>query len=187
MKLVRLMVVATLWVPAAALAQQPDSKKQPAEEHAPAPVPPELAELDWMVGEWKADMRWEASSMGPAGQSTGTETVEEGPGGQSHLSDFKGEIEGQPFEGHGVTTYDPQTKRYVTVWTDSMMPGVMVLEGRKRGEDIVLEGRSTGPDGKPMKHRSTLSDLSEDSYRMTMERQEKGKWVKAFTIDYTRQ
>lgn len=186
MKLARWIAVASLWVPAAALAQQQEAQK-PAEEHAPAPVPPELAELDWMVGQWKADMRWEASSMGPAGQSTGTETVEEGPGGQSHLSDFKGEIEGQPFEGHGVTSYDPQAQRYVTVWTDSMVPGVMVLEGKKRGEDLVFEGKAPGPEGKLIKHRSTLSDMSEDSYRMTMERQENGKWVKSFTIDYTRQ
>lgn len=184
MRLVRFAVLATLVVPLTALAQS-DSERQ--EQMAPQPVPTELQELDWMVGEWDAKMRWEASEMGPAGQSTGTETVKEGPGGQSHLSSFEGQMEGRPFEGHGVTSYDPQEDEYITAWTDSYMPGVMVMEGKKRGDRIVFEGDAVGPDGKEIDYRSTISDMSPDSYRMTMERKtDDGQWEKSFTIDYTK-
>lgn len=190
MKLIRIAVLASCCLSVTALAAEPKKTKEAEKKQAamePAPVPPELDKMDWMVGTWKADMHWEASDMGPAGNTVGTETVTEGPGGQSFISNFEGQMKEHPFEGHGVITYDPTKKQYISTWTDSYMPGIMVMKGTMKGDKLVYEGEGTGPDGKPMKHRATVSNMKPDSYTYTMEMQDKGQWKKGFTIDYTKE
>ena len=57
--------------------------------------------------------------------SKGVEVNTIGCGGLCLITDFKGEMmPGQPFHGHGTATYDPQKKKYVGSWTDSMSHGL---------------------------------------------------------------
>lgn len=190
MKIARLIVLASCCLAIGTMAVAAEAKGQKAEKKEamqPQPVPPEIEKFDWMVGTWKADMQWEASEMGPAGRATGKDTVIEGPGGQSLIANFESRMKGEPYEGHGVITYDPQKKQYVMTWSDSHAPGLMVMKGRMKGDELVYEGESTGPDGKPAKHRATVSNMTPDSYTFTMERKDKGAWKESFTIDYTKE
>lgn len=40
------------------------------------------------------------------------------------ISEFRGEIMGQAFEGRGMTGWDPEKKAYVAVWADSMSTSI---------------------------------------------------------------
>ena|SRR5688572_13938759 len=89
------------------------------------PTPgPEHEHLLKGVGRWKAV----ASMMGQ--ESKGTLVVEPGPGRFTVFTRYEAEdMGGMPFSGRGVDSYDPSRGKYVSVWTDSWSPMMVVLEG----------------------------------------------------------
>ncbi|MFN0207290.1 MAG: DUF1579 domain-containing protein [Planctomycetota bacterium] len=54
------------------------------------------------------------------------------------LLDFKGEMSGHPFIGHGVTGFDFMNQHFVQVWVDSMSPAMLQLTGRLNAEKNCL-------------------------------------------------
>ena len=71
------------------------------------------------AGSWDATVEMtmpDGSSM----TSKGVQMDTVGCGGLCLITDFKGDMMGMPFQGHGVTTWDPATKKYVGSWVDSM-------------------------------------------------------------------
>jgi Protein of unknown function (DUF1579) len=95
------------------------------EQGPPMPKPgPEHELLKSDVGTWDAKVEVTPPDMPPM-VSKGVETNTLGCGGLCLISDFKGELApGQPFHGHGITTWDPVKKKYVGSWTDSMSAGI---------------------------------------------------------------
>ena len=77
-----LMTGAAGFAAARSLAQEPEIA-QPTKEH-----------------EWLATLtgKWDAKVSGMSGESTGTNTIESGPGGLWNVTTFASEMMGQPFE-----------------------------------------------------------------------------------------
>jgi hypothetical protein len=74
------------------------------------------------------------------------------------------------FEGHGTTTYDQATKKYVGSWTDSMSTGLSTSEGTydpatKKTEAFMM---SRDPSGAMVKTRSVSEYTDADHRMMTM-------------------
>jgi hypothetical protein len=150
MKSVRLMVgvcVAGLLVVATARAQEP------------AKPGPEHAKLKELVGTWDATVKM----MGQ--ESKATCTYRMGLGDLWLLSNFNGDFGGMKFTGHGVDGYDTAKKKYVGFWVDSMSTGMIQLEGEYDAEKKVLTmtGDSVGPDGKPVKMKTTSEMPDKDT------------------------
>jgi hypothetical protein len=61
--------------------------------------------------------------------------------------EFSGEMMGSPFTGIGVIGYDNQSKKYVSIWMDSMSTGIYFFEGTasQDGRTISLESRFNDP------------------------------------------
>jgi hypothetical protein len=96
----------TLALAAAALAQGP-------------PVPgPEHEVLKRDVGVWDSVMEMSLPGLPPT-TMTGVETNTL-VAGRWLVSEYRGEVMGQVFEGRGLTGWDPSRKAYVGVWVDSM-------------------------------------------------------------------
>src|SRR5437870_2675247 len=93
-------------------AQAPDVK--PAPEHA-------------VLKEWEGS--WDSTVKMQGNESKGTLSAKVGLNGLWLIEEFKGEFAGMPFEGHGVTTYDPAKKKYINVWIDSMSTSPVISEG----------------------------------------------------------
>jgi len=131
------MALGLLLVGAARLTAQPPEVK-PATEH-------EM--LKASEGTWDATVK----SMG--NESKGIATSKMALGGLWLLEDFKGDLGGFTFEGHGATSYDPAKKKYVNVWIDSMVTSPMVSEGTydKSTKTLTMAGDMPTPDGKTMK------------------------------------
>ena len=74
------------------------------------------------------------------------------------VTDFKGEIMGGPFQGHGVSTWDPAKKKYVGSWSDSMAAGLAVTEATWDPAKKTMNGTMDAPDGSggTAKMRSTV-------------------------------
>ena len=124
-------VLAALALPAAA-AEPPalSAEEQAAMEayrNAAAPGP-EHAQLAAMAGTWDVTVR---SWYGPGGPATdkGTAARRTVLGNRVMVEDVEATMMGQPFHGQGLHGYDNVTRRYWSVWNDSMGTGVMLSDG----------------------------------------------------------
>ena len=131
----------------AALAQQAPPMPTPGPEHA-------VFKMD--VGTWDAVVELVPAPGAPATKSKGVETNRIGCGGLCLISDFKADVMGMPFEGHGMSTWDPAKKKYTGSWTDSMSKGLAIGESTYDAKTKRWEGTMEGPDmtGKIVKSRS---------------------------------
>lgn len=106
-------------IAALALAAPSWAQQGPTAEHK------KLAEL---TGTYDAVVKsWYAPGSEPA-ESKGVE-IRKMLGDFWLVADFKGNVGDAPFEGHGVTGYDPTKKKFVGTWVDTMTPSVLITEG----------------------------------------------------------
>jgi hypothetical protein len=142
---------------------------------APAGTPPmpqagpEHEVLKGDVGTWDATVE---SFMPGAAQpmvSKGTETnilV----GGLWLVTDFKGDMMGQVFQGHGVSGWDANKKKYVGTWVDTMSTGLGLTESTYDKGTKTMTGTFEGPDpsGQVMKMKSAVVWKDPDTRVFTM-------------------
>ena len=127
-------------------AQQPPAPPTPGPEH-------KLLTAD--AGTWDAVVEM-AEPGKPPMKSKGVEVNTVGCGGLCLVTSFKGDMGGMPFDGRGVTTWDPKKKKYVGSWTDSMSTGLSIGESTYDAAKKTFTGVMEGPDmtGNIMKARS---------------------------------
>jgi hypothetical protein len=91
-------------------------------------------------------------------KSKGTEVNTLGCGGLCVITDFKGDMAGTPFHGHGVMAWDPAKKAYVGTWTDSMSAGIAMGQSTYDAAAKKWTGWMEGADmtGKIVKSRSVV-------------------------------
>ncbi len=148
------------------------------------PTPgPEHERLKQLEGEWIATLK----SAG--GESKGTMTYRMECGGLWLVSDFHSDFGGQKFQGRGLDGYDPQKKKYVSVWVDSMSPRPLMFEGDwdAARKELTMRGEGPGPEGKPVKYKSVTRkvDADHETFRMFIVGPD-GNETEMMTIDYER-
>jgi Protein of unknown function (DUF1579) len=157
----------------------------------PAPKPgPEHMVLKQDEGTWDATVEMFMAPGAPPMTSKGVETNVVGCGGLCLISDFKGEMgPGQPFHGHGTSTWDPAKKKYVGTWTDSMSSGISLGEATYDAASKTMTGTMEGTDasGKASKMKSVVNykDANTRVFTMYMTGPD-GKEVPGMRISYTR-
>jgi uncharacterized protein DUF1579 len=154
------------------------------DQKAPPTPGPEHARLKKLEGTWDATM------IGEDGKKSKGEMIYKMEcGGLWLTNDFRGEYDGKPFQGKGLNSYDPATKKYVGVWVDSMMTSPLSTEGTYDEKTKVSTGTGQchGPDGKPMKFKMITKTIDDDheTFEMYMIGPD-GKESKGMTIEYTR-
>lgn len=137
-------------------------------------MPKPTKEHDWLkpfVGSW--DVTVSCTAMGT---SKGTET-DRMWGDFWLVTDFDGDFMGQPFKGHGRMTYDPLKKKYVTSWSDSMTPALMVMEGTTdaSGKKLTMTGMCANMENKVVEHTLVKEIKSADEMVMWMYETSKGQ------------
>jgi hypothetical protein len=151
-------------------------------QETPKPSP-EHALLKSMEGTWDAKCKF-----GPQ-ESKGTMVYKLMPGDLWLTSDFKCDMMGQPFHGHGVMGYDTNKKKYVSCWADSMSTGLTTGEGTYDAAKKVFteNNEGPGPDGKMMKMKMVTELKGPDEMLFTMYMPDpSGKDQPVMTIHYTR-
>jgi hypothetical protein len=151
---------------------------------AQEPPQPEHQLLKEDEGTWLA-----VCKMSDGSESKGVMTSKMECGGLWLVSNFEADFGEQKFQGKGLDTYDPVTKKFVSVWVDSWATTPMNLEGTydEKTKTMTMVGESRGPDGKPTKHRltSTHKDKDHHSFEMFVVGAD-GKETSMMTIEYTR-
>jgi hypothetical protein len=141
------------------------------EQGPPAPKPgPEHEVLKADVGTWDAKVEVIPSPGMQPMVSKGVETNTMGCGGLCLISDFKGEMApGQPFHGHGITTWDPAKKKFVGSWTDSMSAGLGIGESTwdPAGKKATGTMEMPEPSGGTLKARMIVEYPSSTTRTMT--------------------
>jgi hypothetical protein len=143
--------LAALWIAAtaSALAMAQEAAK----------LGPEHDILKKLTGKWEATVQFGNQ------ESKGTMSYHQILDGRWLESSFKGEFQGQKFEGKGLDGYDPMKKKFVSVWIDSMAPSPLVLEGTYDADKktMTMEGTGPGQDGKPVKQKEVTTWQDDDT------------------------
>ena len=88
-------------------------------------------------------------------------------------SDFTGQMMGKPFEGHGLTGYDPDKKEYVSFWIDSCGPTYAMTRGTfdEGTSAFRMSGTCLCPAGERMKIEQTHAqpDANNRNLKMSFE------------------
>jgi hypothetical protein len=187
---VKLRTIAVLSIGVTVLLAIAVAQSSSAQGMPPLPKPgPEHALLKDDVGTWDAVVEPMAAPGAPPMTSKGVETNTLGCGGMCLITEFKGEMmPGMSFDGHGLTTWDPNKKKYVSTWTDSMSQGLMISESTWDPATHTVTGYAEGPDmtGKVTKMRAT-TEYKDDTRVFTMFGPgPDGKEAPTLRITYTR-
>ena len=173
-----LLVVPSLFA-AVATAQEGIEFPQPGEEHK---------HLAQEAGVWDADVKFWMDPSAEPQVSKGVETNTM-VGGFWMVSEFKSQMLGQPFTGHGQYGYDPVKKKYVGTWVDSMTPHLSILEGEvnEKGE-LVMISKAIDFMTKQESTSKMISRMNDDGTRHFEMHAPigEGEWMKVMEIHYTK-
>ncbi len=120
-------------------------------------------------GTWDATIK--SFNAGPDAEpavSTGTEVNTVMTGGLWVLSKFEGDFGGMKFEGRGQFGFDPNKKRYIGSWIDSLSPTMSVLEGEyePKTRTMTYVGDGIGPDGQTKYTQKMVTTTKDDGTRV---------------------
>jgi hypothetical protein len=90
--------------------------------------------------------------------------------------------------GWSVNVYDVESDTWTQTWQTNT-GNYFQVRGRKRGDDIVLEGEITSPrDGKRKLLRLTFAEITRDSFKQLYDESEDGgeTWTRVSTVPFTR-
>jgi hypothetical protein len=154
---------------AIAAAQDPPQPSTPQKEH------------EWLqqfVGEWEGDV----------GQAKSTARM---LGGLWLVADVKASFGAMAMSAVHTVGYDPQKKKYVGTWIDSMTAYLWKYEGTVDATGKVLTLDTEGPNpmlgGKITKMRDALEIKSKDHFALVSYMLgDDGKWQTFMTINYKR-
>ncbi len=127
--------------------------------------------LKYKVGKWtlKIEM-WTA----PGEPATTSEGISEGTlimGGRYLMDNTKSSIQGNPFEGIGITGYDKLKKRFVSVWIDNLGTGFTISSGTYDEATKTYNYTTMSPDvavGEYKRTRTTERIVSDDQWVVEM-------------------
>jgi len=155
----------------------------------PARPTAEHATLALSEGTWDASVQISMGAPGtPPQVSKGVETNHMCCGGLWMISEFKSDPGSAPFEGYGMTGYEPSKKKYITTWVDSDLTMPMISEGiyDAKTRTLTLRGSMTAQ-GKTLQWRNVEVWKDDDTRQYTMyQRGPDGKESPSLSITYTR-
>ena len=151
------------------------STSSPAQGPSPPCAAAEHRAFDFWVGEWNVH--------GASGKLAGTNSIKREIGGCVLHERYD---TGRGYSGESFNIYDAARKVWHQTWVDSAGL-LLLLEGGPRDGRMVLEGQTTGTDGKTTKHRITWTPNPDGSVRQFWESTAtNGDWTVAFDGKYTR-
>lgn len=141
-----------LFVSSTLLAQE---SIKPGKEHA------FLAETE---GEWTVTIE------SPGGDMTGKCVYKMAHNGVWLTSELDMKMPEGPFTGQGLDTFDPNKKKFVSVWVDSMSATPVILEGNRSadGKKITMTGKGPAPDGTSTDYKTETEYVSKDKHIFKM-------------------
>jgi len=135
-----------------ALAQAPSGPPKPGPEHQ---------KLAYFAGKWSSEGDVKPGPFGPGGKVTFTETCEWFDGNFALVCHSDGKMQDLPHKGLSVMGWDPAEKTY-TYFATNTMGEIVFSRGTVQGDTWTWNNESK-MNGKPVRARFTLKQVSPDS------------------------
>ncbi|WP_415501416.1 DUF1579 domain-containing protein [Aequorivita lipolytica] len=122
-------------------------------------------------GKWTDEMTFWMGPDTPPQKATGTEEIKMIMGGRYQVSNFSGEMMGQPFEGRSTLAYDNATDEYISTWIDNMGTGLSVARGKynEESKSSTMNGSMIDPmTGKEKQTRQIYTIVDDNTRKMEM-------------------
>ncbi|HTM97863.1 MAG TPA: DUF1579 domain-containing protein [Pedobacter sp.] len=148
---------------------------------APGDVHKMLAKSD---GKWEAEISFYYNPDSPSVNKVVCENKMI-LGGRYQQANYKGVIDGMPFEGISTLAYDNARKVYLSTWIDNMGTGIMQLEGTYDEASKTMNMRGSATDvatGKDIAVRETFKMVDDNTQTMEMYETKEGKETKTMSI-----
>jgi len=142
-----------------------------------------------LAGSWATKTKEWMEPDKPPTEPAGSVEIKMLLDGRFLQQDFTSEMMGQPYTGMGITGYDNLSKKYVSIWLDTIGTGPFMMEGMgsSDGKTIALNGQHAEPGGGQMKHRAVWKIVDSNTQTFDMWGAEHGgKEMKVMEIVYTR-
>ena len=146
-------------------------------------LPKPQKEHEWLkqlAGEWQYDGECTMAPGQPPIKMTGTETIRS-LGGFWVMNENKAQVMGTTMTGIMTLGYDPQKKKYVGTWVDSMGSHLWRYEGEVDASGKLLTLNSEGPamdqPDKIVKYRESVELKDKDTKVFTSSVEKDGKYV----------
>ena len=167
-----LMTFCCLWLAASAVAQEFPQFPQPTDEHK---------WLEQFAGNWATTAKSEEAPGVPAMTCEGT-IKSRMLGGFFVVNEMKNKDDGKEIEAIQTIGYDPQKKKYIGTYVDSMMSHMWIYEGTVDETGKILTLEAEGPNmmepGKTAMFRDIYEFKSKDEIVATAQYQDaEGNWV----------
>ena len=129
-----------------------------------------------MAGSWTTKTRAWMEPDKPPMEGTGTCEQKMLLDGRYLLQEYTGEMMGSPFTGINLIGYDNHTKKYVSIWVDSMSTGIYYFEGTASadGKIITQENSYDDPVRGPTVWRSVTRIVNDNILEYEMYLSSKG-------------
>ena len=136
-----------------------------------APATPDRPAVDLLrrlPGVWDATLQMASLDDSPPLIMNGMETVT--GDGTWLVSDFRSQLDGRPFQGHGILARDPQSGRYRRVWADSTSPAFWSSEGTcdETTGTLTMWIEAADSEGRPVRWREVTTWKDDDTRTFTM-------------------
>lgn len=156
-------------------------------------MPPPQKEHEWLqqlVGEWDWESEMWMEPGKPPMKTKGTETTRS-IGGFWIVAENKGDFFGQPFTGLFTVGFDPEKKKYVSTWIDSVNSYLWRHEGTVDAAGKALTLNTEGPcpqkPGQLSKFQEVMEVKDKDHKVFTSSiLGDDGKWQMNMKIEYRR-
>lgn len=118
----------------------------------------------------KREGTWNTLMKASGAEFKGTCTYKMEVGGLWLVGGLETDLGGQKFFGKSIETYDAASKKFVSVWVDSMGTRPMNMEGTydAKTKTLTAIADAPGPDGKPAKWKSVSTMANDDTIEMSM-------------------
>ncbi len=126
--------------------------------------------LAGLEGSWTTKTRSWMEPGTPPMESTGTCESKMLLGGRYLQQEYAGDMGGEPFKGINILGYDNHTKKYLSVWIDSMSTGIYFFEGTASGDGktITQESKYDDPVKGPALWRTVTKIKDDNTVEFTM-------------------
>ena len=168
----------------------------PSAAPAPAPSPtaaspacstPELAQMDFWVGEWDVTVRGRQSPTSTEwAEAPGTQRIERILGGCAIAEHFAAEGPGPKWAGASYSAWDAQGKRWRQTWVDDQGSYIALAGGLEDGT-MTLYGEPREVKGERVQMRMVWLDVTPTSMRWEWQRRAgEGAWAPMLVVEYRR-
>lgn len=143
-----------------------------------------LAQLE---GDWTYNMISYENPEAPM-KMTGTATKKMVMDGRYLREDFKGDYMGMPFTGVSISGYNNTTKKFESMWFDSMSTGLMLSHGEyAEGNTMTMFSEHANPMTGEMMNVKMVTEIVDDTKHIFRSYVVKdGEEIKQMEIEYVR-